>query len=99
MIERRSFLKTLMAVACVPLTVFAGTKRNVESFDVAFVIVTDKPEMNAASLYATGCLPARWAPHPKNPLAKAQSIVLMRDPTDELKWRVGVHYSTETRYP
>ncbi len=100
MIQRRGFLQGLLGLfaASVGLQATAATRRDRE-FDVSYTIVTDTVMTNAATLYASGVLPAKYAKHATNVFATVRCIAASRDPHDESKWRINVQYSEKSLTP
>lgn len=63
-------------------------------FDVPYNIVTDDINDNGATIYATGCLPARFTSFPDNIFATVRRVGLRREKNAPLIWRATVHYSS-----
>jgi hypothetical protein len=63
-------------------------------FDVPYNILTNSRADNAATIYATGCLPARFTSFDDNIFATVRRVSLRREPKDPLMWRATVHYSS-----
>lgn len=63
-------------------------------FDIPYIILTNDRADNGATIYATGCLPARYTPFPDNIFATVRRVSLRRDAKDPLTWRGVVHYSS-----
>lgn len=63
-------------------------------FEDAWNITTDSINDNAATIYASGLLPARFTPFPDNIFATVRRIGLHRERNNPLVWRAQVHYSS-----
>ena len=63
-------------------------------FDDHWTVITDDYNDNAATIYATGLLPARFTSFPDNIFATVRRVAMHRESKASLIWRVVVHYSS-----
>lgn len=63
-------------------------------FDVPYNIVVDSVNDNAATIYASGLLPARFTPFPDNVFATCRRVSIHNERNAPLIWRAVAHYSS-----
>lgn len=63
-------------------------------FDIPYTIITDNVNETAATIYATGLLPARYTPFSGNMFATVRRVALHREKQAPKIWRAVVHYSS-----